>query len=143
MRYPAAVSNLPVGPDQQAQLARLMAARGVRESDLTETFVCSSGPGGQNVNKTATCVVLLHRPTGLQVKCQASRQQALNRLLARRWLLDKLEALRRERARAERARLEKVRRQKRPRSPHAKQIMLADKAHRAAKKHDRRPVTPE
>ena len=54
-------------------------------------FVRSGGHGGQNVNKTSTCVMLLHRPSGLQVKCQATRQQGLNRFLARRLLLDKIE----------------------------------------------------
>ena len=60
-----------------------MAALGVRESDLEESFVRSGGRGGQNVNKLATCVMLLHRPTGIQVKCQSTRQQGLNRFLAR------------------------------------------------------------
>lgn len=120
-----------------------MAALGVREGDLEETFVRSAGPGGQNVNKTSTCVMLRHRPTGLQVKCQASRQQGVNRLLARRLLLDKLEAARRSRAEAARARLEKLRRQKRPRSRAAKERMLADKSRHAAKKAFRRRPADE
>src|SRR5205807_9323064 len=98
-----------------------MAALGVREADLEETFVRSGGHGGQNVNKTATCVMLLHRPTGLQVKCQTTRQQGLNRFVARRLLLDKIEAARKARANAERARIEKIRRQKRRRSKGAKE----------------------
>ena len=68
-----------------------MAALGVSEADLEESFVRSGGHGGQNVNKTSTCVMLAHRPTGLQVKCQATRQQGLNRFIARRLLLDKIE----------------------------------------------------
>ena len=111
-----------------------MKALGVQESDLEENFVRSGGHGGQNVNKTATCVMLLHRPTGLQVKCQATRQQGLNRFLARRILLDKIERFRTGQVAAERARIEKVRRQKRKRSRRAKARMLADKSHQAEKK---------
>lgn len=130
-------------PEKQDQLAQRMSALGVHEADLEETFVRSGGHGGQNVNKTATCVMLLHRPTGLQVKCQTTRQQGLNRLLARQLLLDKLDARQKARTEAERARLEKLRRQKRGRSRRAKQQMLADKSHHAAKKAARRRVAPE
>lgn len=120
-----------------------MAALGVREVDIDETFVRSGGHGGQNVNKTATCVMLLHRPTGLQVKCQTTRQQGLNRLLARSLLLDKIETLQKREAEAKRSRIEKVRRQKRGRSRQAKEHMLADKSRHAAKKKFRRAVEME
>jgi len=137
------MSTFPVGPEKELQLAQRMAALGVAESDLEETFVRSGGHGGQNVNKTSTCVMLLHRPTGLQVKCQSTRQQGLNRFIARRLLLDKIEALRKGHLVAERARAEKIRRQKRRRSRRAKQRMLADKSHHAAKKESRRQVFAE
>jgi protein subunit release factor B len=132
-----------LGSGKETQLAQRMAALGVREAEIEETFVRSGGHGGQNVNKTATCVMLLHRPTGLQVKCQATRQQGLNRVLALQLLLDKLDARQRERQQAERARVEKLRRQKRGRSRRAKQQMLADKSRHAAKKSSRRRVALE
>lgn len=115
-----------------------MAALGIKESDLDESFVRSGGHGGQNVNKVSTCVVLVHRPSGVQVKCQESRHQGQNRAAARRMLLDKIEAQRREKAATERAWIEKVRRQKRKRSQAAKNRMLADKSRRAEKKKFRR-----
>src|SRR5947208_12922906 len=98
------MSMFPVSPEKEDQLARRMAELGVRETDIEETFVRSGGHGGQNVNKTATCVMLLHRPSGLQVKCQSTRQQGLNRFVARRLLLDKIEAARKAQADGERAR---------------------------------------
>ena len=134
---------LAIGTEKEALLAQRLAALGVRESDLEEIFVRSGGHGGQNVNKTSTCVMLVHRPTRLRVKCQTTRQQGLNRFLARHLLLDKIEGQRLSRAHAERARLEKNRRQKRGRSQRAKQRMLADKSRQADKKASRRRVAPE
>ena len=70
-----------------------MAALGIREEDLVEKFVRSSGKGGQHVNKTSTCVWLKHLPTGIEVKCMEARSQSLNRFLARRELAERIEAL--------------------------------------------------
>ncbi|MFA7005231.1 MAG: peptide chain release factor-like protein [Verrucomicrobiia bacterium] len=134
------MSAFPVSPEKETQLAQRMSALGVREADIEETFVRSGGHGGQNVNKCATCVQLIHRPTRLQVKCQTTRQQGLNRFLARRLLLDKIEALQKGYVDADRAAAEKIRRQKRRRSRRSKQRMLADKSHQAAKKESRRSV---
>ncbi len=135
------MSTFSNNPEKEVQLSRRMEALGVRESDIEESFVRSGGHGGQNVNKTSTCVMLLHRPTGFQVKCQTTRHQGLNRMIARQLLLDKIESEKRSAAAAERARIEKIRRQKRPRSRGAKERILAAKAHRSATKQRRsRPL---
>lgn len=142
-RYSCGMSAFPVSLEKEEQLARRMAALGVRESDIDESFVRSGGHGGQNVNKTSTCVMLVHRPSGLQVKCQQTRQQWLNRFIARRLLLDKIEEKQRGYVSAKRDEIEKIRRQKRKRSRRAKERMLADKSQHSAKKSFRRPVHME
>ena len=132
-----------VSIEKENQLAQRMAALGVREAEIEESFVRSGGHGGQNVNKVSTCVMLIHRPTGVSVKCQETRQQGLNRFIARRLLLDKIEERKNGFIAAQRAEIEKIRRQKRKRSRRAKNRMLADKSHHAGKKAARRPVVRE
>jgi peptide chain release factor len=84
--------NFPVRPEKQQDLLDRMQALGVREEDLEEGFARASGRGGQKLHKTSSCVLLRHKPTGLRVRCEESRSQALNRFLARRRLVDILEA---------------------------------------------------
>jgi protein subunit release factor B len=134
------MSGFALSAEKVAQVEQRMSALGVRESDLEETFVRSGGAGGQKVNKSSSCVMLLHRPTGLRVKCQTTRAQALNRFLARRLLLDKIERVQKGYVQAERDATEKIRRQKRKRSRRAKQRLLADKARHAEKKRLRTAV---
>jgi peptide chain release factor len=76
---------------KQDELERRMAALNIRESDIEEKFVHSSGPGGQKVNKTASCVYLKHLPTSLEVKSGQGRSQALNRYYARKRLCELIE----------------------------------------------------
>lgn len=116
---------------------------GISENDIEETFVRSSGPGGQKVNKSATCVQLFHVPTGLAVKCQQERSQSLNRFLARRLLLDKIERVQKGAIEEEKDKIEKIRRQKRKRSRRAKEKILTAKHHQAEKKILRSKINPE
>ena len=115
-----------------------MAGLGVREEELEERFIRSGGPGGQNVNKVATCVWLRHIPSGVEVKVQRERSQALNRYLARRLLVQKLEEERLGRLSEERKRIAKIRRQKRRRSRRAQEKVLASKRLHSLKKRARR-----
>jgi protein subunit release factor B len=131
---------MPLGGDKARALEERLAKLGVRAEDLEESFVHSGGKGGQNVNKVATCVVLVHRPTGIAVKCQRERTQGANRLVARRMLADKLEERRLGAASKRQQEAEKIRRQKRRRSRRAKQKMLADKHAHAQKKEMRGKV---
>jgi len=133
----------PVSPQKQQALAARMREIGVREQDLEERFIRARGRGGQNVNKVATCVVLRHVPSGVVVRCERERSQALNRFLARRQLLDRLEAQARGVAAAAAAERARIRRQKRRRSRRAKERVLAAKRAQSEKKAARRAPTPE
>src|SRR5512135_3386561 len=118
---------LPVSPAKLQALAERFERLGIRDDDLEESFVRSSGKGGQNVNKVSTCVVLVHQPSGTLVKCQRERSQALNRYRARQVLADKIERQILGRESAEAQRIAKLRRQKRRRSQRAQEKMLEAK----------------
>ncbi len=134
------MSLFSVSPEKEKELFRRMQKMNVDERDLEESFIRSSGPGGQNVNKVSTCVYLLHRPTGISVKCQKTRMQGLNRFHARRLLLDEIEKKRTGVVLKEKQRIEKIRRQKRKRSKRAKEKILELKRQRGEKKASRRSV---
>src|SRR5215813_14127118 len=132
-----------VSLEKEQALKERMQKLGIRDEDLVEKFVRSGGHGGQNVNKVATCVYLKHIPTGIEVKCQQERSQALNRFFARRLLADKLENQMLGKQSAEQQRIEKIRRQKRKRSKRSKEKMLANKRAQSNKKQARSKVSAD
>ncbi|MFH1771702.1 MAG: peptide chain release factor-like protein [Candidatus Omnitrophota bacterium] len=119
---------------KQKELIGRMNKLGVSEDDFQEKFIRSKGPGGQKVNKTSSCVFLRHISTGITVKCQKERLQSINRFLARRMLLDKIEKAKIGFIAEEKKRIEKIRRQKRKRSKRAKEKILAAKRRQSEKK---------
>ena len=131
---------MPISMTKQDDLKRQMRRLKILERDIEEHFVRSSGPGGQNVNKVATCVVLKHVPTGTVIKCGRERSQAMNRFLARRTLVEKLERHVLKTKSAVEKRQWKVRKQKKRRSRKAKEKVLDQKRKQSEKKRLRAPV---
>ena len=124
----------PVSSLKENLLQEKMKTLNIREEDIRESFVRSQGRGGQHVNKTSTCVYLKHIPTGIEVKCQQERSQALNRYRARVILVNKIDKLIKGKESEEKQRIEKIRRQKRKRSKRAKEKMILQKKHVSEKK---------
>jgi protein subunit release factor B len=122
------------GIEKEKLLQAMMVRLGVRQEDIIERFLRAQGPGGQNVNKVATCVYLCHLPTGIEVKCQQERSQAQNRYRARQILLKKIENVILGKLSQQRQRVEKIRRQKRRRSRRMKLKILESKRLHGAKK---------
>jgi protein subunit release factor B len=109
----------PVSEEKNRWLQERMEALGIHEKDIEEKFIRSSGRGGQKVNKTSTCVYLRHIPTGIEVKWMRERSQSLNRFLARRELVRRIERLSGLSA-SEEVQIEKARKQKSKRKKRAK-----------------------
>jgi protein subunit release factor B len=109
----------PVSEEKNRWLKEKMEALGIHEKDIEEKFIRSSGRGGQKVNKTSTCVYLKHIPTGIEVKWMEERNQSLNRFLARRELVKRIEKLS-GRLTTNEMKIRKVKRQKSKREKRAK-----------------------
>jgi len=110
----------PVSEEKNRWLKERMEVLGIHEKDIEEKFIRSSGSGGQKVNKTSTCVYLKHLPTGIEVKWMKERSQSLNRFLARRELVRRIEKLSGE-VTSDDHEMSKVRRQKLKRKKRARQ----------------------
>jgi protein subunit release factor B len=109
----------PVSEEKNRWLQERMEALGIHEKDIEERFIRSSGSGGQKVNKTSTCVYLKHIPTEIEVKWMKERSQSLNRFLARRELVQRIEKLSGQRT-PEDIKIEKSKRQKLKRKKRAR-----------------------
>lgn len=127
-----------ISAEKQEQLQQRMAALGINDDDLIEKFVRGTGSGGQKINKTSSTVYLKHEPSGIEIKCQASRSQAMNRFQARTELCDQLEARREKAKLARRQAAEKLRRAKRKRPRGVKERILKSKHKRSDVKKQRR-----
>ena len=119
------------------ELEERMAGLGILEDDLEESFIRGTGAGGQKINKTSSTVVLRHKPTGIEVRCQKERSQVMNRLWARTELCDRIEEKRAAAKLAERSAIEKTRRQKRKRPKGLKERILKHKRQRSETKKTR------
>lgn len=109
-------------------------ALGTSSAEVEERFVRGSGPGGQKINKSSSCVWLRHRPTGIEVRCQRERSQVQNRELAWDELCKKLAARQHATAAAAEQQREAERRRTRQKSRRQKARMVASKRQRAAVK---------
>lgn len=121
------------------QLAKRMEALGISEKELLEKFILGSGKGGQKINKTSSCVYLKHLPTGLEIKCQKTRERELNRYYARQALCEMLEEKILGQKTQKQQEREKIRRQKRRRSRRSQEKIVEKKRERSSIKEGRKP----
>jgi len=129
-------------PVSEELLLRMRKAK-IYERDLLERFIRGSGPGGQKINKTSSCVQLKHITTGIEVKCQESRSLMANRIQARNLICSILEDRERKRKDRRRSELEKIRRKNRKPSKRQKKLNVINKRKHGIKKRMRRSPNSE
>ena len=126
--------ELPVSEELFLRMRRAK----VYDRDLVERFIRGSGPGGQKVNKTSSCVQLRHIVSGIEVKCQESRSLMANRVQARNLICSIIEDRERKRKEQRKSELEKIRRKNRKPSKRQKRLNVANKRKHGIKKKMRR-----
>ena len=109
----------------------------IKPEDISESFIRGGGKGGQKINKTSSCVLLRHQPTGIEVRCQKHREQSNNRLSAYKLLILKIEEKIKGSQSKRQKEIYKLRKQKRKRSKRAKEKILAAKHHHSEIKENR------
>jgi len=115
------VANPFISPEKKKMLEDRMKELGIDERDIEEKFVRAQGRGGQKVNKSSSCVQLKHIPTGVEVKCQKARTQAMNRFFARRILADKVEENLKGHVSSAEKKIARIRKQKKKSAKRAKE----------------------
>ncbi|KAJ7374046.1 hypothetical protein OS493_009376 [Desmophyllum pertusum] len=85
------ISSISWRSQRAVDFVRLYHEVHLSEDEIEENFIKGWGPGGQSVNKSSNCVQLIHKPTGIIIKCHESRSLARNRVLARELMKQKLD----------------------------------------------------
>ena len=123
-------SELPLPEELEKKMSRL----GIKETDLVERFIRGSGPGGQKINKTSSCVQIKHLVSGIEVKCQKSRSLMANRITARSMICSIIEEKEAKKRNSRRAEREKERRRNRQPSRRQKRLNVENKRKQGEKK---------
>lgn len=123
-------SELPIPEELHRRMIRLR----VNEGDLVERFIRGSGPGGQKINKTSSCVQIKHLVSGIEVKCQKSRSLMANRITARSMICSIIEEKEAKKRNSRRAAREKERRRNRQPSRRQKRLNVENKRKQGEKK---------
>ncbi len=128
------MTNSPIAKSKIDEITERLEDLGVSASDLKEEFIKGSGPGGQKINKTNSCVQLTHIPSGMVIRCQKTRSREQNRFFARRVLSERLEEIQLGKKSEKAKKAHKIRAQKKKRSKRAKEKILEKKKQISDKK---------